>query len=340
MIVTARAYPRAGLAGNPSDGYFGKTISFTFSNFLAEVVLYQTPELEILPNVRDHSRFNNIHDLFEDVRRFGYYGGVRLLKATIKRFYDHCLLNHISLHDKNFTIRYHSNIPSQVGLAGSSAIIIACLRALMLFYEVRIPRPEQANLALSVEKDELGITAGLQDRVAQVYEGLVYMDFDRNVMEQQGRGRYEEMDPDLLPPLYIGYKSDLAEESSVFHNDIRGRFERKDAEVVAAMRFWADLSDQVRQCLLKKERSKLGELLNSNFDMRHKIYNISSGNSAMVDMARATGASAKFPGSGGAIIGTYADEAMYDNILRTLGAHKIKVFKPVIKMSERNTYDS
>ena len=166
MIIHAKAYPRAGLIGNPSDGYFGKTISFVFKNFAAEVILYQSPELEILPNTRDHSKFKSINGLAEDVRLFGYYGGIRLLKATVKRFHDYCAENAVKLDNRNFTIRYHTNIPSQVGLAGSSAIITACLRALMAFYEVSIPKPVQPGLVLSVEKNELGIMAGLQDRVA------------------------------------------------------------------------------------------------------------------------------------------------------------------------------
>ena len=49
MIITTKAYPRAALIGNPSDGYFGKTIAFTFSNFSATVVLYESPELVIEP---------------------------------------------------------------------------------------------------------------------------------------------------------------------------------------------------------------------------------------------------------------------------------------------------
>jgi glucuronokinase len=60
MIIRKKSYPRAGLIGNPSDGYFGKTVAFTFQNFCAEVVLYETPELEILPNPRDHSCFSSI----------------------------------------------------------------------------------------------------------------------------------------------------------------------------------------------------------------------------------------------------------------------------------------
>jgi len=53
MIIKSKAYARAALIGNPSDGYFGKTISFTFDNFAATVTLYESPELEILPTRRE-----------------------------------------------------------------------------------------------------------------------------------------------------------------------------------------------------------------------------------------------------------------------------------------------
>ena len=42
------------------------------------------------------------------------------------------------------------------------------------------------TLALNVEMTELFIQAGLQDRVIQVYEGLVYMDFDKELFDKQG----------------------------------------------------------------------------------------------------------------------------------------------------------
>lgn len=332
MIIRTKAYARAGLVGNPSDGYFGKTISFAFSNFAAEVTLYQTPELEILPNQRDHSRFESLQALTADVQRNGYYGGIRLLKAAIKRFHDYCQENRIQLDDRNFTIRYLTDIPGQVGLAGSSAIITACLRALMAFYQVAIPQPIQANLVLSVENKELGIPAGLQDRVAQVYEGLVYMDFNREYMEKHGCGQYESMDPTLPPPLYIAYWEGLSEGTEVFHNDIRGRFNRGETAVVNAMKFWADLADQVRGCLLKQQMDKIGPLLNANFDKRREIYQISAGNIQMVETARSVGASAKFCGSGGAIVGTYEDEAMYERLVAALQPLGIRVLKPVIRL--------
>jgi len=330
MIIRTKAFARAGLVGNPSDGYHGKTISFIVRDFGAEVTLYETPELEILPNTRDHSRFESLDSLAEDVARHGYYGGIRLLKATARRFHSYCQEQGIRLGARNFTLRYRSNIPTQVGLAGSSAIITACLRALMAFYGVSIPKPLQPNLILEVETKELGIPAGLQDRVIQVYEGLVYMDFDRGLMERQGHGGYEELDPDLLPPLYVAYRTDLAEGTEVFHNDIRGRFNRGESAVVDAMKFWADLAVEVRACLLARKLEAIPQLLNRNFDKRREIYQVSEGNLRMVEAARLVGASAKFTGSGGAILGTYEDEAMYRNLVGKLTPMGIRVFKPTL----------
>jgi glucuronokinase len=330
MILRYRGYPRAGLIGNPSDGYFGKTISFTFSDFCAEVILYESPELEILPHTRDHSRFLSIRDLHRDVRRHGYYGGIRLLKAAVKRFCDYCLERHIELGSRNFTIRYSTNIPTQVGLAGSSAIITACMRALMAFYGVTIPKPVLANLILSVEKQELAIPAGLQDRVAQVYEGLVYMDFSKDLMDRQGYGHYEELDPALLPPLYIAYRADLAEGTEVLHSNLRNRWDNGEPEVVNAMRTWAGLADQVRGLLANGQGGRIGPLLDANFDLRRRICQLSAGNIAMVEAARSVGASAKFSGSGGAIVGSYADEAMFQKLSEKLAGIGVRALKPTL----------
>ena len=334
MIICSKSYARAGLIGNPSDGYYGKTVSFIVRNFSAEVVLYETPELKILPSERDHSVFANMGELGKDVRNFGYYGGIRLLKATVKRFHDYCVENQIKLDDRNFTIRYSSDIPPHVGMAGSSAIITACLRGLMTFYGITISRQLQAILVLSVENEELGIPAGLQDRVIQAYEGLVYMDFERDLMEQRGYGRYEELSPDLLPPLYIAYSTKLSGGTEVFHNDIRARFDRGEEIVVESMAYWADLADQVKQLLLDGESAEMGPLLNANFDRRREIYQLSENNLKVVETARAVGASCKFTGSGGAFVGTYEGEEMYRRLVESLGSQGIEVIKPIVKEDE------
>ena len=210
MIIESRAYARAGLLGNPSDGYFGKTISVSVRNFGAHISLYQSPELKIESQPQDLYGYRNIYDLVDSINMHGYYGADRLIKAAIKKLYEYCTENDIRLENRNFTIRYHSTIPRQVGLAGSSAIITATIRALLKFYGIDISKEILPTLILATEKDELGINAGLQDRVIQVYEGCVYMDFNQDLVRKTGHGQYTPLEVHNLPQLYIAYKTELA----------------------------------------------------------------------------------------------------------------------------------
>ena len=237
------------------------------------------------------------------------------------------------LHERNFSVRYATSIPRQVGLAGSSAIIVAMLRALMEFYDVQIPLQVQPSFVLSIERDELGIAAGLQDRVIQVYEGLVYMDFDLSCERSLDGYKcyaYEPLDPALLPPLYLAYHNDLSEPTEVFHNDIRGRYNRGEEKIVNAMQHFAQLAEQGRAALLAGDSETLSALINENFDTRRSIYNLPAWQTRMIDVARQCGASAKFAGSGGAIIGIYRDEAMFELLRNALSQTGAKVIKPQI----------
>ena len=319
MIIESRAYARAGLLGNPSDGYFGKTISIIIRNFGAIISLYESPELVIEPQEVDRNSFRSIHRLVESVSLTGYYGGDRLIKAAIKKFYEYCQTQCIRLHNKNFTVRYQSSIPRQVGLAGSSAIITATMRALMRFYEVEIPLPVLPSVILSAEMDELGINAGLQDRVIQVYEGCVFMDFDK-----------EYLDPLNLPKMYLAYKTQLGKVSGKVLNTVKQRYDSGDELVLSSLNEIASLADKGRDAIKKRDYKLLNELINKNFDLRCKIMNISDSNHEMVNIARNCGASAKFSGSGGAIIGVYQDDEMLRRLVVNLKKINARVIKPYI----------
>ena len=327
-MIETHAYARAGFLGNPSDGYFGKTIALSVRNFRARVILYPSARLEIKLAKADLPIFENLEELYSVTRWRGYYGGIRIIQALLVRFLDYCRDHRIELPDRNFTIEYESNIPQRLGLGGSSAIITAALRALMQYYDVIIPPEIQANLVLETETRELGVPAGLQDRVIQAFEGLVYMDFARELLEARGYGDYQRLDPGLLPNVYLAYRTSLSEGTEVFHNDIKARWLRGDPEIVEAMRTWAGYAAEGRECLLRRDYRRLNELINANFDLRARIYHVGKGNLEMVQAARAAGATAKFAGSGGAIVGTYEDEAMFERLTKALAPLGVAVIKP------------
>jgi glucuronokinase len=93
---------------------------------------------------------------------------------------------------------------------------------------------------------------------------------------------------------------------------------------------WANLAQRVRDMLLQGQGERIGPLLNENFDLRRRLYNLSQGNIDMVETARSLGASAKFTGSGGAIVGTYEGEDMFNALKERLADRGVAVIKPQI----------
>ena len=333
-FIRSRVFARAGLIGNPSDGYNGKTITVIVKNFWAQVILYEWDRLEIVPGSSDESYFRSIHELAKDVRLHGYYGGIRLVKAAIHGFVLYCNKYKLTLPDRNFSLRYETSIPRQVGMAGSSAIVVATLRALMDFYEINIPKHVLPSLVLSIERDQLGIPAGLQDRVAQVYEGCVYMNFSKETMKTTDGflvGEYENLPVPLLPPLYVSYSAECSEPTEVFHNNLRFRYDQGEPAVISAMQQCAELTVRAKNALLTGKQELLPELLDANFDLRRSICLLPNDQIVMVETARSCGASANFAGSGGAIVGTYPDEQTFVKLQEKMKKIGCETVKPMLE---------
>jgi glucuronokinase len=329
-MIETYAYARAGLLGNPSDGYFGKTIAVLVRNFRARVLLYPSARLEIRPSKADTPVFESLEELYALTRWRGYYGGIRIIQALIVRLIDYCREQGRELENRNFTIEYESTIPLRLGMGGSSAIITAALRALCQYFDLDIPEPVQAKLALEAETKEIGVPAGPQDRVIQVYEGVVYMDFRRDLMDSRGYGEYERLDPRLLPPVYVAYRTTLSEGTEVFHSNVRERWRSGDPAIVQAMETWASYAERGRAALLSGDTAAFDRLVDANFDLRARIYSIDPGNLEMIQLARKAGATANFAGSGGAIIGTCRDDATFRAVQASLESVAVKVIRPAI----------
>ena len=187
MAIAERAHARLGLLGNPSDIYGGKALAVSVANYAATVTL----------RANFDSKDETIHVVPGEGER---EGGVKLIESLLSVFFDDPPLRHLrSERQTGFTLTYTSNIPYQVGLSGSSAIVCAALRCLVRYYEVEelIPRARLPNLVLEAET-KLGIVAGYMDRVQQVSEGEEGGG-ERARATRTERPREEEADADAAP---------------------------------------------------------------------------------------------------------------------------------------------
>jgi glucuronokinase len=157
-----------------------------------------------------------------------------------------------------------------------------------------------AEFALAVETEDLGIAAGPQDRVAQAYGGVTYMDF-------AGTPRYESL-PGRLPPLLIAWRPTAAEPSGQVHDDLGARFARREPAVLQALLELARAARAARDALLAGDVAGLCRSVDASFEARRAMLVLDPRHVEMIELARGTGASANYTGSGGAIVCVCRDE--------------------------------
>jgi galactokinase/mevalonate kinase-like predicted kinase len=287
-IAGGEAHARAALAGNPSDGYGGAVLALTLGGLRAEAFAWPAPALEVSPDSE-------------------------IVRATVTRF----AREHEPAAART-AIEVSTSIPRGVGLGGSSAIVIATLRALCSLYRCSLGDPELATMALAVETDELGVPAGLQDRVTQAHGGLMFMDFSPSA----GAHAYERLDAALLPPLLIAWRADAGGDSGAVHAPLRERHARGEPVVVDALRELGTLARRARAALAKRDHVELRRCVDRSFDARRRMLELDPRHVEMIECARACGASANYTGSGGAIVAVCADAAIRArtrHALRSLG---------------------
>jgi galactokinase/mevalonate kinase-like predicted kinase len=295
------ACARAALAGNPSDGYGGAVLAFTLAERHARVLARQTSHPAIEP-------------------------AADIVAATLRRF----ARDYGGPDARALDLQWQTDIPRGVGLGGSSAIVIATLRAVCKLHGVRIEPSDLAVIALAVETEELGIAAGLQDRVAQAHEGVVFMDFDGRSSLRGGHGHYELLDAGALPPLLIAWRPGAAKDSGGVHAPLRERFARGEAAVIAAMSELGELAREARDAALTGDGSTLAHCADRSFEARRRILELDPRDVRMIECARACGAGANYTGSGGAIVAVCADEDQRTHAAATLADLGAEVLLPTI----------
>jgi glucuronokinase len=280
-MAIGNADARAALAGNPSDGFGGAVLACCVSELGAWAQAEHADEVASDPPSV-------------------------LVDAAIARFgRGPC------------AVRWGTDVPREVGLAGSSAIVTATVRALCALHGHALEPSALAELVLAVEVEDLGIAAGPQDRYAQAHGGLVLMDFAGPTP------RVERLYPELLPPLYLAWRTDAAETSHAVHGGLRER--AAEPRVRAAMARLASHARAARNALLAGEREAFAAAIDASFDERAALLALDPRHVAMVHAARRAGASANYAGSGGAIVGTLPAEGTerVERALRALGCEVI-----------------
>ncbi len=299
-----RVPARVGLLGNPSDGFGGRVIAATIDDFASTVVAEPADRWELVAPERSlaGSCVANLRNALDEGR---LDEGLELLAAAVIQ------LDRAGHAPPPHRLLFESDIPRQVGLAGSSAVVVGTIAALWPTSEP----VELARLALGAEVDVMGWAAGPQDRVVQSMGGLVDMRFD----EPWDPQRYHRLDPAGLPTLLLAWTDDPGEHSGAVHAPVRDRWESGDPAVIAAMTRFAALAAEGRAALdAGTAPSVWPELADEAFDLRTRFWSIADTDAEMVDAIRSVGGGACLAGSGGAVVGHLPDASLVEPAMQAL----------------------
>jgi glucuronokinase len=274
------AFARAALAGNPSDGYGGAVLALTLPARRATARAWRPDTGSPVDPLVDPPS--------------------ELVTVTVARFTSELA----PAAGDATAVSWETTIPQAVGLGGSSAIVIAVLRALSCLWSVTLEPLAMAELALRIEVDDLGIAAGLQDRIAQTHHGLTFMDFGT-----PGPATVHELDACRLPPLLVAWRPESGGHSGEVHAPLRDRHADGEPVVLEAMRSLMRAAHDAERAIGNGDHAALCTAVDASFDARQSMLALDPRHVEMIESARAAGAAANYAGSGGAIVAVCADEA-------------------------------
>lgn len=321
MMIKVTAPGRAGIIGNPTDGYGGSLISCSIKN-RAEVIIQSDKGLILESENRRkeliwRNDYENKQDEFDIIR---------------------CVLRFFKLYNLRARITFKSNIPVQAGLAGSTALLSCVLSAVLAYTGIKINKYELAEMNRTIELNYLKCQCGYQDAYMTTFGGLCYLDF-------RGKEYYK----DYLEEIYAvvenisSYVKDLPfvivhtgikHNSGDFHKPLRERWLDGDEAVIKGYKEIACIAREGKKALIKQNWEELAYLMNQNHKIQSSLAFSGEQNEYMIKIAKENGAlAAKLAGAGGGgtIIALTLEPERTKKALIKAGADKLLELDPKAK---------
>jgi len=319
--VACSAPGRAGIIGNPTDMYGGAVISCSV-DMRARVTITPATAL-VLETSGQECSISSREDLRPQDDRFD------LARA---------ILDYMRLPPLACRVCYESEIPLRSGMAGSTALVVALLQALLAWQGEHPNLYRLAERARYIELNYLKVVCGYQDAYMCSFGGLNYMDF-------RGKQFYREAEAELfatVEPL-AGYVPQLPfvlaftgvqHASSAVHKPLRERWLEGEPGVVQGYERITEIARTGKKALVMSDWPLLGRLMNENHAIQRDLGGSGESNERLIAAALEAGAlGAKLAGAGdgGTIIALWpqADSTQLEQALRQAGASEI--YRPQVR---------
>jgi len=318
-MIIAKAPGRAGIIGNPTDGYGGAMIACSIPHY-ATVILTPAERLELVSGEeRVFIKWENDLQLQGD--------SFDLARAVLKYF---------KAGDLKARVEMQSDIPRQAGLAGSTALLSALMGAILKARGQEYFLHYFAEVNRIIELRYMKTHCGYQDAYMTTFGGLNYLDFRGKAyyrsLEEEVYATVERLEVEELP--FILAHTGVKHNSGSYHRPIRERWLEGEKEVIEAYEEITELALKGKRALLDGNWGELGRLMNENHRIQDNLNYAGNENNRLIKAALSGGAlGAKLAGAGGGgtIIALTLDKERTRKALLEAGAEKILELDPAAR---------
>ena len=222
-----------------------------------------------------------------------YDGKLDLVKAAIKKLEGQG--------STGFDLFLHSDAPPGTGLGSSSTVMVALVGLLKEFKNMPLTDYEIANLAYIIERKELGIKGGLQDQYAATFGGFNFIEFLKDRVIVNPLKISQDVINELEHNLLLCYTGRTRISARIIEDQV-SRYERREEEILQAMRNLKGIAIEMKNALLRRRLNEFGELLHYAWENKKRMSDKISNPEIeeMYEEARKAGAlGGKISGAGG-----------------------------------------
>jgi glucuronokinase len=307
-------HARVGLVGNPSDGYGGAVLATVVPGLQAVVRVESSDTVSFVgPGVTD--QWPSLDAWRHDVQMSGHGDEQRIISASLWSLVEHLRLRG-RIVDRAVALHWSTTIARSVGLAGSSALAVGVIDATATAWGIDLDRRVIAALALSAERDVLGIAAGWQDRIVQSFGRTVLVDTSSlDDVDGVSVPRVHLVAAHRRPvPLLIAWSPQLASSSDDYHAPLRAAA----VTLEPAMNHLAALARDATTALERDDLPGLAAAIDAGWLARQSCAPLHPDHAVLVESVRSCGLPATTPGSGGAVVALCIDAAATDRAVDAL----------------------
>ena len=258
MIYRSKAPLRIGLAGggtdmSPFSDIHGGAILNTTINLFANASIMPRDDGKIVFHAIDRNEkyeYDAKEFLEVDIDKLPLQVGI--YNRIIKDFVGKPL---------SFELITHIDAPAGSGLGTSSTLVVSILGAFVEWLNLPLGEYDIAQLAFSIEREDLNMAGGKQDQYAATFGGVNFMEFYKgNKVIVNPLRIKEEILRELEFHLLLFYTKTDRESAKIIEVQ-KANFKNSQKGVVEATMKLKEQAFMMKEALLKGELNKMGDIL-------------------------------------------------------------------------------